>query len=108
MNQIGKIFCCVAFTLLTLASLDCFGAPANSLRAPAVPLVACDPYFSIWSPADHLTDANTMHWTRRPHRLTGLVRIDGKSFRVLGIEPEKVPALPQTGPMLSRNRLSRP
>lgn len=69
---------------------------AESLRAPAVPLVACDPYFSIWSPADHLTDADTVHWTGKPHRLTSLVRIDGKAFRVLGTGPETVPALPQT------------
>ena len=69
----------------------------SSLRPPSVPLVACDPYFSIWSPADKLTDANTVHWTGKPHRIESTIDIDGKAFRLMGRNPAIPSVLPQRG-----------
>ena len=33
------------------------------LRAPSVPIIVSDPYFSIWSPYDKLMEGSTEHWT---------------------------------------------
>ncbi len=93
-----KDTCAVVVALISITF--CYSAQSEtvaSLRPPAVPLIACDPYFSIWSPADKLTDADTVHWTGKPNRLTSLVQIDGKTFRVMGKNPTGMPALPQTG-----------
>jgi hypothetical protein len=53
-------------------------------RLPAVPLITCDPYFSVWSGSDCLCDTDTMHWTGRRKRITGIVRVDGVDHRFMG------------------------
>jgi hypothetical protein len=83
--------------LLAAALFAAAPGQAQNFRPPSVPLVTFDPYLSIWSAADHLNDRYTQHWTGRPHSLAGLVRVDGKAFRVMGGEPEGVEALPQVG-----------
>lgn len=96
MNAHFRRVCVFVFTWF-LAATAALAAEKMSLRAPSVPLVPVDPYFSIWSPGDRLTDAATVHWTRLPNRLTSLIRIDGKTYRLMGSEPKDVPALEQTG-----------
>lgn len=91
----------VVLLWLSLGSLAIAGPP---LRPPAVPLVVHDPYFSIWSPADRLTDADTTHWTGKPNRLGCLARIDGRTFRLMGLNPASVPPLRQTGLDLTPTR----
>lgn len=71
-------------------------AQAPEFRPPAVPLAACNPYFSAWSRSDRLTDDWPRHWTGGVNGMTGLVRIDGKPYRWCGPFPQRVPAMRQT------------
>ena len=63
-------------------------------RLPAVPLITCDPYFSLWSGSDSLYGTDTCHWTGRRKRVTGTARIDGTDYRFMGLG--KAPAMEQT------------
>ena len=71
---------------LAFAALFGISSPlaAQQQQAPAYPLITHDPYFSIWSVTDELNSSATTHWTGASQSLTGLVKVDGVTYRVLG------------------------
>ncbi|MCW5943389.1 MAG: DUF4965 domain-containing protein [Fimbriimonadaceae bacterium] len=67
------------------------------VRPPAVPLVVHDPYLSVWSPYDRLTDGWPVHWTGVANGMAMLLRVDGKPYRVCGPAPREAPPMAQFG-----------
>lgn len=76
-------------------------APSALLAQPAVPLIAHDPYFSVWSESDRLTDDWPKHWSNATMGMSGLVVVDGKAFRWCGPAPAGIPAAEQTARLVS-------
>lgn len=87
--------------LVALAAVGgiCLSAMAQQHRAPAAPLVTNDPFFSLWSMADKLTDAPVKHWTEVAQPILGLIRIDGKPYRWMGTIPRGYFGMPQVDAM---------
>ena len=54
------------------------------LRAPAIPLITVDPFFSVWSVDENLNYTTTRHWTGKDNSIIGILNIDGKEYSFLG------------------------
>ena len=97
-----EIFMKAVRSFIAILFLGCLGAAFAIAQhgAPATPLIVHDPYFSIWSTTDRLTDSETSHWTGSAQPINGIARIDGKPFRFMGRvpgrRPDPVPAMEQT------------
>ena len=87
----NRFFTCIA-ALLSAISMNAQKAEyftpykSTALRLPSVPIVVNDPYLSIWSPYDKLTDGPTRHWTHAQKAINGLLRVDGTTYRFMGVE----------------------
>ena len=96
MKMVIAVAGAIVAACLTALSAAAGDSPDESydakLRAPATPLVAVDPFFSIWSAADRLTDVETTHWSGKPAPVSIVVGVDGKKYRLLGAEPKEIPA----------------
>ena len=71
------------------------GIESGQFRPPSVPLITHDPYFSIWSPSDRLTDMETVHWTGTRNPVHSMIKIDGKTYRLMGSSPSYVEPMKQ-------------
>jgi hypothetical protein len=87
--------CCTCLIILACLPLAALAQQPDAFRPPAVPLVTHDPYFSVWSMNDKLTDDWTKHWTGATNPMCGLIRIDGKPYRFMGPPRLGVPAMTQ-------------
>lgn len=61
----------------------------NSLRAPSAPLLASDPYLQVWSNGDNLYGQNTTHRDGAAKRMYAYLRVDGKSYRLMGLGDQR-------------------
>ncbi|TWT73245.1 glutaminase family protein [Allorhodopirellula solitaria] len=89
--------CLVALLSVFLLSsaTSATSAEEPAFRPPAVPLVAHDPYFSVWSQADELWATKTTHWTGKTQRMAAIVRVDGHAYRLMGSGPQTIAAMKQ-------------
>lgn len=83
-----SLLCTLLVCLLAACSNADYFKPekTSALRAPSYPLVTIDPYTSIWSFNDQLNEDATRHWTGKKHPLIGALRVDGKTYRFMGME----------------------
>jgi hypothetical protein len=105
-SRLFSRFLAASFGAALLVSPGFAPAAPQAVRPPAVPLVTHDPYFSIWSMADRLTDEWPKHWTGKPNGMMAMVLVDGKPYRLMGAEWRRIPALAQTSLEVTPTRTS--
>ncbi len=54
------------------------------LRAPAIPLITIDPFFSVWAKSEQLNHRKLVHWTGAKNDIIGYITVDGDTYTFLG------------------------
>lgn len=77
---------------LFLALVACVSAqePIAGFRPPSVPLINFDPYMNIWSMAENLYDTWPQYWDGTIKAFSGLIRVDGDTYRFMGPNSDQV------------------
>lgn len=78
-----RVVCSAACAAMSLSAM--------AFRPPSVPIVSCDPFFSIWSPSENPTDADTEIWFGAKQPIRILVDLDGVTYRIMGGKAEVDP-----------------
>ena len=88
----------------TLLTTSCAAPPPSptaphvqlpAFRAPAVPLFVQTPYLHTWLCGDRLADEAPKLWNGQIKGMAGILRIDGKAYRFMGLPTSPLPALRQ-------------
>jgi hypothetical protein len=82
----------VSRLILLALTVVCLCGPLHGadFRPPAVPLITIDPYTSCWSMGERLAGDWPRHWTGKVHAMCGLIRVDGRPWRFMGLAPDSV------------------
>lgn len=75
-------------------------------RLPAIPLLASDPYISVWMPADTMTQTDSCHWSGPAKPIRGAMTVDGVPCRFLGAGPEPEAELTELQVTATRTRFA--
>lgn len=90
------LLCCLGITVVSAFNTATGKQRTNTITPPAYPLVSIDPYTSIWSNTDNLYDGSTIHWTGKEMPLVGVAKVDGMSYRFMGVEDHDLSSIVPT------------
>jgi hypothetical protein len=66
-----------------------------AFRVPAIPLIVQSPALNVWLFGDRITEDSPKLWNGQVKGMAGMIRVDGKAYRFLGMPGSTLPAMRQ-------------